>query len=246
MSQAPEKVIEFIQEFESWQIRKLEIIEEQDTLIQKLSKDFEIEGKMRRKKIENLKEKEKLMTERLNKIKEAGDTKKEVCETFGKYMIEDDTHVSQQLTHINNQLRKVYEKTYQLGNPKAPLNRSKLNEKTSIDLLKDIERRTFHLLDQIDCLPQQPVQTKFQEIKKRKSIAESRQWYTEQEKERLEKLQKLKEKALQPVATRHGKPLMPMTMLRTQEKQEELKNRKRREFERTYFNSESNSSGEYF
>ena len=55
MSQDPIKVIEFLREFESWQIRKLEIIEEQDTLIQRLTKDLKQQEEIQSQKIDTLK-----------------------------------------------------------------------------------------------------------------------------------------------------------------------------------------------
>ena len=104
-------------------------------------------------------------------------------------------------------------------------------------------------MDLIDCLPKAPVELKLAEIEKRKKIQESRKSYADQEINRLAKLEKLKQKAADPIPVRIGKPLVPMTVLKTQdEKLEQIKDRKRREFEKTYFNGDdvSVTSQDYF
>ena len=119
----------------------------------------------------------------------------------------------------------------------------KTSDRTSIHLLKDIERRVFFLLDLIDCLPKEPVKQKLAEIERRKKIQESRKSYADQEVHRLEKLEKLKQKSQIPIPKRTGKPLVPMTLLKTQEeKREEIEKRKRIEFEKLYFDTEDDTS----
>ena len=105
LSQNPLKVIEFLQEFESWQIRKLENIEEQDTRMQRLSKEVQQEEKRQTKTIESLTQKLENVQSRFKKQRDQTETKKRICSFFQRDMNKDDAVVSEKLTKIYNRLR---------------------------------------------------------------------------------------------------------------------------------------------
>ena len=123
----------------------------------------------------------------------------------------------------------------------------KLSEPTSIDLLKEVEKRTFYMLDLIDCLPQDLVEDKLCEILRRKQIHESRKSLAEAERIRLDKLEKLREKSNIPTPRHYGKQPKPKSILKKQRGKDELRMQRQLEIEKMFFNKDSlDSNQEYF
>ena len=103
------------------------------------------------------------------------------------------------------------------------------------------------MLDLIDCLPQNLVDEKLCEILRRKQTLESRQLHAEQERIRLEKLDKLREKANAPIPMQYGKQPKPMTMVKKKLSIDEIRLRRKLELEKMFFNEDSTDSNqEYF